>query len=1143
MEKTGKVFELTVCNLGCEKNVAKDAVFDCVNEKNIDIIVGKSGNDFIVSRIVGILVSVEVNKRIGTHNNIKARLKLVQQTSATDMSPKLNVTLLKNAFLKREVKLNAIVDDESYMIAEKYYVFGVRPVYNKNGATYYVDLNIYSWDKLMDIVKYSKSYANKRLGDDILKGFMSGYQNAPGCQTSGMRVLIDNETGDSPKDNKNEKTAELAFPVLEQYDETEYNFLLRNANKCGEFFYFENGTLNLGLTRVMKKSNGANEEEVVTEIKELSYASIESLSDENNDDETLTAFYQDVAGRKLSANKPYKPVKLNGNLGTPAPPKKDEPKDWDCVFAPLWSRVLARLFQYDNIVSFGIDNATEEVSVSSYKDVMSNSFNTNVVNKYKPSTPQNSQLRSGNNNGNQAYCKYVPDDKLFKLMDKAKLNVSDNQYRITFDDGQLNLKLGDLVSCSGIGNDGRFVVVDVHSVFEKEDVAAETKIVNRMEVTVIPVYDDCPIPLPADTCPKSPANLQGSSPAKLQGSSPANKLLSNDSPGFTMRKATVTDSEDPYRLNQVLVTYDGDKNSSAEWVKVLTPFASKEKGLSCKLGVNDKVLVCSITKDGVTESFVVGSFYDETNIPPCGQRKFSSIIRSKNGQYIGFEEAKSPGGILASFLPILSTMKSLIPPLYSAVAAMEPKKGHEEETKLALGGIEISDNYGLFTIGASSTSRKVTISSPFGTVGIDAAMGITVSAPNGNVKIVGKNVDIVAGNNLTLKSGANIDSGLLTTRSLTLNGAMSELKTLQDAVSGLFDFPALRFVVELLFKPVAGTLKVHSGRYLMLEAGDNEASLPEGMFHRIFSKRSKTVLDSEGKSEGVDDAIRRMANKIETWAYLLKVYKNTWVQEYMNASEKRASLLKIIMNDYDQIKDNSSFVEISEVKVNDLIDRWIKGEADITKEGVEGELHRRVGGVYRKKVVRAVNSIRESYKKLWNDDDDFGKNLFTGADNNNAINNAYNKAKGIRKPMTDNDKLFKITDKSVLINTLFINSAEMKKTLRGGALSLIKKYFDYDIYKEEDLKDDAKWNALIESVAPKNEDYIKTALANFGIDILENLIPIESFNTFCWSNEAKGEILMSQNEGSTLSINGQAIKESSSGLVGSVKAAMRNATL
>ena len=39
-----------------------------------------------------------------------------------------------------------------------------------------------------------------------------------------------------------------------QYNETFYDFLRRTANRCGEFLYFEDGKLNLGLTKTDKTS-------------------------------------------------------------------------------------------------------------------------------------------------------------------------------------------------------------------------------------------------------------------------------------------------------------------------------------------------------------------------------------------------------------------------------------------------------------------------------------------------------------------------------------------------------------------------------------------------------------------------------------------------------------------------------------------------------------------------------------------------------------------------------------------------------------------------------------------------------------------------------------------------------------------------
>ena len=56
-----------------------------------------------------------------------------------------------------------------------------------------------------------------------------------------------------------------------------------------------------------------------------------------------------------------------------------------------------------------------------------------------------------------------------------------------------------------------------------------------------------------------------------------------------------------------------------------------------------------------------------------------------------------------------------------------------------------------------SHKRSIEIKSPFGTVEIDAFSGITISAPNGDVTIRGKNINLEAGNKVNIRSGMNID--------------------------------------------------------------------------------------------------------------------------------------------------------------------------------------------------------------------------------------------------------------------------------------------------------------------------------------------------------------------------------------------------
>lgn len=380
-----KVFELTVYSLKYENKQKVDAIFDNADKADFHIIVNDSGEGNVTALFVSVnLLSVDVNKRIGTHNNIKVRLKIVQST--TNDEQKLNVTMLKNAFLGRKIRLDMIKDGKSYVIAENYYVFGAKPIkYNSDGvATYYVDLNIYSWDKLMDITKHSKSYAQKKLGGDILKGFVESYSDkykdnndsdSWKCETSGMRVMVKSSDGDGNE--------ELVFPFLEQYNETDYNFLLRNANKCGEFLYFENGTLNLGLTRVMNDTN----EEVVTEIDETLYASIESLSDEINEineDETLKAFVKGgkSAGRATAVYTENESNSINES-GTKEEIVEDTPGDWNDILAPKWSRMLAHLFASTTVSDFFLEWGWDEADIEVYNKRMAKTFNDDTKD-YRP---------------------------------------------------------------------------------------------------------------------------------------------------------------------------------------------------------------------------------------------------------------------------------------------------------------------------------------------------------------------------------------------------------------------------------------------------------------------------------------------------------------------------------------------------------------------------------------------------------------------------------------------------------------------------------------------------------------------------------------------------------------------------------------
>ena len=92
----------------------------------------------------------------------------------------------------------------------------------------------------------------------------------------------------------------------------------------------------------------------------------------------------------------------------------------------------------------------------------------------------------------------------------------------------------------------------------------------------------------------------------------------------------------------------------------------------------------------------------------------------------------------------------------------------------------------------NSAKRQISIESPFGDVNINAFTGITINAPNGDVKIIGKNVEIRANNNLKLVKGNILFSShdhefieTVATRiiELTPNGTIDKLMEYDEYIS------------------------------------------------------------------------------------------------------------------------------------------------------------------------------------------------------------------------------------------------------------------------------------------------------------------------------------------------------------------------
>jgi hypothetical protein len=149
----------------------------------------------------------------------------------------------------------------------------------------------------------------------------------------------------------------------------------------------------------------------------------------------------------------------------------------------------------------------------------------------------------------------------------------------------------------------------------------------------------------------------------------------------------------------------------------------------------------------VERPYVSGSLYSKEHTDPGGDM----VIKSPSGQKISFGVAGDGMGFVQNVSPFLTALQGIVPGLI-------PDGSLGDDARKLCGDITFSDEFGMFNVKMSSTNRKVSIASPFGDVSVSAFTGITISAPNGDVNIVGKNVNISAGNNLRLTSGTNVNN-------------------------------------------------------------------------------------------------------------------------------------------------------------------------------------------------------------------------------------------------------------------------------------------------------------------------------------------------------------------------------------------------
>ena len=662
------------------------------------------------------------------------------------------------------------------------------------------------------------------------------------------------------------ETKEFIQPYLVQYNESFFDFLVRVSNRCGEFLYYEDGYFNIGWKKKTKKDKDNKEQDDITPITE--YVSV------NFSDETATAWKQnyivsshhnypltnkdnrikryptllplDEEKLQTEYGKGYNVEEKGGGKiditstdqsGTPITIKDKSRSDYEVNVADLQCQD-SYLASDENLVSlppkdkytkwedfalwpgcYHINILTDIVNSANIAEAITNvAFSTGATSassKNSAVVTNNNYEKEYFNNENDIYKKerkngdhihpfstseenknttlssYVTFSlEFYETVRKGIETNERSRIQIALGDHFYPLTLGSLIELDG----EKYIVVQMNGCANS---GTET-----LDIEVIPYKENEFVFPPA--APVGPIRE-----AKAQ-------------------RAFITHNTDPLKMNRVRVRYpwQGQTEDPTPWIRIALPMASDGSGFNFLPQIGDEAII-NYENGNIEKPYVEGMLYtraaeeDESTVPYAFKWDKARVISSVNGHSIIFSDPSASTNVFNGLIPMWKTLSSFLPTVFNGDLPDYNKK--------AMGGIEFTDEHGLYSISMSSDKRAISIDSPLGKIDINAFTGITISAPNGNVRIEGKNIDIVAGNNLSISSGNNIASHFWHMRNEKWKEGWKDFgKTLATGLlskSELIDMNLIRTIFETILRPCGGTLLVKSNRYLCFEAGKGEAQI------------------------------------------------------------------------------------------------------------------------------------------------------------------------------------------------------------------------------------------------------------------------------------------------------------------------------
>lgn len=887
----------------------------------------KSSSKFLLA-----LTDFSLHKKMYQPTEIIAQVTITSASGIDKDYQPVSRIVLENMFKHAKVA----VSEGDFNVGDNFYVFEVLPQYFEKSMV--VTLKIYSLDKLMTLQETSRTFVGKRLGADILKTEAVNYvepddkmKESLDWTTANGKLTKEKNTIDGKKDSLEKKKngddakayeeavkeelddkktiAELEQDLknttkytgttikinidnmktlvyvdqnaksstnglkcehihhyLVQYNESFYDMLARTCNRWGEFLYYENGELTLGYDDKKAPIDLAG-----TGFKSISFFDLNSkdVSASQKGKYELEADNSSLRGFSLEES-PFIPKGQFGYMDERHKVDKWIMKQFPAIFKNDKNLpTMLTNIMFDNLFSLAmaksstarLNSDADEKYFADYtdntKDQHYGTFDFANAKKAEPKREKKAYQEFS-----ELYTNY--NEKGYSKILQKELSVGENAIHIDYETTFPKLKLGDIITYNG----ENFIVVEIKSSLDSKK-GPVFEVVATVQDSKDKLFYPAMIPS---------GHVRYAHP----------------------QEATITDAKDPTGFNRVRVLfnwqkeyikYEDELNKPKGCVKATvemsTPwltFASSQQGapVTGYHYVGYPVMV-GFVDGNVERPYVMGGISDDFVIA-------DSVMQTEGGQRLQISDGFGNGMtafLSGIFSPLLKTFTGFVPGL---IPSWDWKKSRRFE-----GGFELTDYYGIYKVSGSTDGRNVTIASPWGDVKINAFTGINISAPNGDVKISGKNVTIEAGNNLKLVSGTNVNYKLWKSKD-TKGGTVAQIaldisaqvaKKITEIAMSAIDLSLVRSTVEIFFRPVEGSLTVKSNRYLKLESGNSSCQYPEAAYN---VEKKRKLLDEINK-ETIIETTKLGPGMVDIFNMLTPV-SNVIVLHYVDNYNRCVSALR-----------------------------------------------------------------------------------------------------------------------------------------------------------------------------------------------------------------------------------------------------------